>query len=128
MPIKDQHKKCINCNHIFNDMTIIRCPKCNSNKLEIVINIEENVHLSDSMKGKVKDPNFSSKRNPRVEFITGTDIRKDNGRLVEKYRLIDKNKNLYKEKIIDKETKEIIIDFEEPLDQHQGHGSAKFKR
>ncbi len=80
------------------------------------------------MKGKVKDPNFSSKRNPRVEFITGTDIRKDNSRLVEKYRLINKNKKLYKEKIIYKETKEIIIDFEEPLDQHQGHGSAKFKR
>ncbi len=123
-----RYKKCINCNHIFNDMTVNQCPKCSSNKLEIVINIEETVHLSDSMKGKVKNSKYSSKRNPRIEFITGTDIRKDNNRLVEKYRLVDKNKNLYKEKIIDKETGEIIKDVEEPLDQHQGHGSAKFRR
>lgn len=128
MPIKDQHKKCINCNHIFNDMTINRCPKCSSNKLEIVINIEDIVDLSDSMKGKVKDPNFSSKRNPRVEFITGTDMWYDENKLVHKEQLIDKTQNLYKKKIIDKETGEVIMDIEEPLTQHQGHGSAKLRR
>ena len=128
MPIKNQYKKCNNCKQIIHDMNITKCPKCGLDKFGIVIEFEDSINISDSLKGKMKDPKFSSKRNPRVEFITGTDISKDNNRLVEKYRLIDKNKNLYKEKIIDKETGEIIKNVEEPLDQHQGHGSAKFRR
>jgi hypothetical protein len=35
--------------------------------------------------------------------------------------------NWYSEKVIDADTGEVIHECNEPFDQHQGHGSAKFK-
>ncbi|HBK34976.1 TPA: hypothetical protein DDZ01_03200 [Candidatus Uhrbacteria bacterium] len=44
-------------------------------------------------------------------------------------RVIDKRRNLYKEKVVDSASKEkVITDQEHPLRDHQGHGSAKFKK
>lgn len=50
--------------------------------------------------------------------------------MVQKLRVIDKTviPYKYKEQLIDIETGEIIKDVEEPLVQHPGHGSAKFKK
>lgn len=42
--------------------------------------------------------------------------------------IIDKENNLYKKRIIDKKTKKIIYECEEPLSEHQGHGSARYKK
>lgn len=127
MPIKNQYKKCNNCKQIIHDMTITKCPKCGLDKFGIVIEIEDSINISDSLRGKMKDPKFSSKKNPRVEFITGTEMCYDKNKLVQKERLIDKNRNLYKEKIIDRETGKTMYT-EEPLDQHTGHGSDKYKK
>lgn len=81
-------------------MTITKCPKCSLDKLGIVIEIEDSINISDSLKGKIKDPNFSSKRNPRVEFIMGADMWHDENKLVQKEQLIDKTKNLYKKRLL----------------------------
>lgn len=48
--------------------------------------------------------------------------------MVKKIRIIDKDKNLYKETVTDPDTNTIIHHCEEPLDQHVGHGSAKSKK
>lgn len=130
MTLTNQYKKCTNCNNIITDMAANQCPKCSSNKLNIFVDIKETVHLYDSLKGKKKDPNFSSKRNPRVEFFTGADKWRDKNKMVQKLRVIDKTviPYKYKEQLIDIETGEIIKDVEEPLVQHPGHGSAKFKK
>ncbi len=41
---------------------------------------------------------------------------------------IDRRNNTYYEKILDEKTGEVIHLCDEPLDQHIGHGSAKFKK
>lgn len=46
---------------------------------------------------------------------------------VEKYMKRIGFGNWYSEKITDPETGEVLHERHEPLDQHQGHGSAKFK-
>ena len=43
-------------------------------------------------------------------------------------RIIEKDNDLYVEIITDPKTKEIIRKIEEPLSEHQGHGSAKYKK
>lgn len=130
MTVTTQYKECPNCKYIITDMTVLECPECNSNKLNIVIDIKETVHIYDILKGKKKDPNFNSKRNPRFEIITGSEKCHDKNKMVQKLRVIDKTviPYKYKEQLIDIETGEIIKDVEEPLVQHPGHGSAKFKK
>jgi hypothetical protein len=41
---------------------------------------------------------------------------------------IDKKSDWYDEIVIDNNTQEIIRDCHEPLSQHQGRGSVKFKK
>lgn len=103
------------------------CPECGSAYKTIEVNITEDVCIRESLNGKVKDNNFSSKRNPRYEFFEGADRRKADDKWMEKSRVIDKYNNKYKEKVTDPETGTIIHECEESLSEHFGHGSAKFK-
>ncbi|GGC77821.1 hypothetical protein GCM10011382_04710 [Vreelandella lutescens] len=75
----------------------------------------------------MKDKNFNSKKNPRYEFFEGDDLRKSDGKWMQKSRVIDKSKDKYVEKVIDPETGEVVHLCKEPLSKHFGHGSAKFK-
>jgi hypothetical protein len=43
-------------------------------------------------------------------------------------RIIDREKDLYKEVVKDPDTGEIVHECEEPLSQHIGHGTAKCKK
>ena len=62
-----------------------------------------------------------------VETVHRLETQISTGRRVEKIRLIDRQSNKYREEVIDDVTRETIHFCEEPLDQHQGHGSAKKK-
>jgi hypothetical protein len=42
-----------------------------------------------------------------------------------KSRVIDKKNTRYRETITDPQTGEVVFLCDEPLDEHQGHGSAK---
>lgn len=106
------------------------CPACGSIRKNIHMEIIEDVGVSvhDGMKAKLKDPNQPSKKNPRVEVFAGSDLRKSDGRWMNKERVIDKDRDYYKETVSDPETGEVIHHTEEPLSDHFGHGSAKFKK
>lgn len=106
------------------------CPKCGSLKKEISIAIVEDaaIKIHESLRGKLKDANFSSKKNPRVDFFVGDDLRKSDGKWMQKERLIDKNNRQYREVVIDPQTGEIVHHVEEPLSDHFGHGSDKFNK
>lgn len=43
------------------------------------------------------------------------------------HRVVDRLNDWYSERIVDKETGEVIIDVAHPLSEHRGHGSAKGK-
>lgn len=105
------------------------CPKCGSSKKSIGLNIIENVGLEihDSLRAKAKNVNMPSKKNPRVDIFAGDDLRKSDSKWMTKERVIDKDKNLYREIVKDPATGEIVHHDEEPLSDHFGHGSAKPK-
>jgi hypothetical protein len=65
------------------------------------------------------------KKKPIVEGISGEDLHRDSGKWMYKERVIDHEKNRYKEVVTDLETGNIVHNCEEPLDKHTGHGSAK---
>lgn len=61
----------------------------------------------------------------RKEVIDGDDWNQDEGKIVNKVRIIDKDANSYIEKVVDKETGEVLQDVDELLTDHHGHGSDK---
>lgn len=106
------------------------CPTCGSVKKNIRLDFVDNVgfEVHDSLCGKLKDPNLPSKKNPRVDFFSGYDLRKSDGKWMQKERVLDKDNDHYKEIVIDPKTGEVIHHNEEPLSKYFGHGSAKFKK
>lgn len=106
------------------------CPKCGSIRKDIQMEVVEDVGIEvhDSMKAKVKDPSLPSKKNPRVDIFAGDDIRKSDGTWMKKERVIDRDRDYYKETVIDPKTGKVIHHNEEPLSEHFGHGTAKFKK
>ena len=106
------------------------CPKCGSSKYFINLEFfdEAAIEIHESLNGKLKDPNYSSRRNPRYEFFEGEDLRKSDGKWMQKTRIIDKYNDKYIEKVTDPETGVVIHHSEEPLSAHFGHGSDKFRK
>lgn len=106
------------------------CPECGSTYKTINLDITEHTALQihDCIEGKIKDSNYNARRNPRYEFFEGNDIRKRDGKWMQKTRIIDKYNDKYVEEVIDPETNEIVHSCEESLSEHFGHGSAKFKK
>ncbi len=90
---------------------------------------EETLRIRESSKYLVV-PEGKGKRNFVVRYIQGwfksNDPNLQDG--VFKEQLIDKRSNKYKEVVINAMNKKHIINNQEqPLSEHQGHGSAKFK-
>lgn len=105
------------------------CPKCGSVKKTINMNIVEHdgLEIHDSLRVKAKNVTMPSSKNPWVDIFTGDDLRKSDNKWMTKERVIDKGKDLYRETVKDPTTGEVIHHNEEPLSQHFGHGTAKFK-
>lgn len=129
--MNDRKTICNKCHHeFFSKPTLneIVYPKCQSTEITIYIAIQDKIKVRDQIRGKAKDDNFPGKRKIRREFIVGSETRACDGKWVHKERIIDKENNRYKETVIDEETGEIIHESDEPLEKHQGHGSAKFTK
>jgi hypothetical protein len=126
--MNDRKTICNKCQHeFFSKPTLnkIVCPKCQSTEITIYITVHDEMKARDQIRGKAKDDNFTGKRKIRREFISGSETRACDGKWVHKERIIDKENNLYNEVVRDEETGEIIHECAEPLEKHQGHGSAK---
>lgn len=61
-----------------------------------------------------------------VEVLSGHEYSAA-GRMIKKDRLIDRKRDLYKERVVDADSGEVIRDVEHPLSEHIGYGSAKRK-
>lgn len=104
------------------------CPECGGTKQTINSSIIEEIKIYDSLRGQAKSCRYTGKQKLRWDCFTGWEINRSLGKMVKKIRIIDKDKNLYKETVTDPDTNTIIHHCEEPLDQHVGHGSAKSKK
>lgn len=101
------------------------CSGCKRNTPSLI-----HVHLSDSceirdsikLKKKNKDNKIVS------EHFSGYQSSHKYPEGVSKIRVIDRENNMYQEEVRIWGTNEVVYFKEEPLDQHQGHGSAKFKK
>ena len=122
---------CIECGELLeneyssNNQDSKPCPKCGSIGKDIKIVFSDRIDFHDNIRGKIKDANYPNKKNPRVAFFQGDELRKSDGKWMKKERLIDKNANIYKEVVTDPETGKIVHHCEEPLKNHKGHGYDK---
>lgn len=73
----------------------------------------------------VTGPETTSKRKARITLTCDQKHWHDGDKSVFVERTIDKSHNIYKERVIDPESGEVIHRCEEPLSSHQNHGSAK---
>jgi hypothetical protein len=62
---------------------------------------------------------------PISELSFGDDLWRRKNKWMNKSRVIDKKNTRYRETITDPQTGEVVFLCDEPLDEHQGHGSAK---
>jgi len=68
-----------------------------------------------------------TRKNPRLNVFEGDDLRKADGKWMHKTRVIDKTRDLYIERVVDRETGVIVRECKERLSAHTGRGSAKTK-
>jgi hypothetical protein len=78
-----------------------------------------------SLKAKGRHAGATGKRKWFIETFTGSELSRSLQRFMHKVRIIDRDNNRYVEKVVDPETGQVLRDVEEPLSEHQGHGSAK---
>jgi hypothetical protein len=127
----DKLIRCASCNAMLEESADAKpesrrpCPNCGSTFRRFDMEINASVEFHDSLKFVLK----SSITGKTVkEGIGGDDLHRKSGKWVKKERLIDHEKDQYKEVVIDSETGAVIHHCEEPLSEHKDHGSAKRKR
>jgi hypothetical protein len=91
----------------------------------ISVRIREQIAVRDSLRVEAKDPSRPKRKRLRKQVIKGDEVQRSSGRWMKKYRLIDRDEDRYQERIVDGETGEVVHEVDEPLSQHQGHGSAR---
>jgi ribosomal protein S27AE len=101
------------------------CNKCGSTKRNHQVSVSETMILRDGIGVKAKR---SGEKKPYIEDLGVPDYSRSLNKVVHRARIIDRDNDRYFEKITDYESGEVIHQCEEPLSQHQGHGSAKPKK
>lgn len=109
---------CNTCNKEIGSSDVI-CPYCGSSKITINISVSENIIMRESV-GTRKF--FKNSKKWIVDTFNGfsqsvNKIKHPKG--VNKTRIIDRENDIYHEKIVDLETGEITRDIKEPLSKHR---------
>lgn len=121
--------QCKDCEKILNTEDVhadfSECTYCGSTEISYTLSFSDNLSVHDQAKGKVK---VKGRRKPIREFVSGDELFKTKNKWVIKQRIIDRENDRYFEKVVDKETDEVIHECDEPLSEHFGHGSAKLNK
>lgn len=99
------------------------CPSCGSLDEWIAeLSVTDNVQAREfvGLKGK-----RLGRKKPVYELQDGDQLERSTGRWMKKRRIIDYDRDLYEETVVDAETGEVRHVCREPLSEHWGHGSAK---
>lgn len=115
---------CENCSQQIKDEKK-PCPVCGCSKFTNKLVLSDRMSISERIQGKAKR---LERKKPVQEFIYGVDYSKRAKKYMDKERLIDRENDIYHEKITDKETGQVIHECDEKLSEHFGHGSAKNKK
>ncbi len=107
----------------------VPCPECGSLGRCFEFTVVEDVKIEDHVLTRFKhiDPSCRGKEKVRVDQISGEQLNRRTGELVQKEWCIDRDNNppWYFEKITDLGTGEVIRCCDQPLSEHKNRGSAK---
>ncbi len=103
----------------------VPCEKCGGGKRTIHASIEEHAVARDGFEVKARR---AGEKKPYIEDRGKPSYSRKLDKIVHHQRLIDRDNDIYRETVTDYESGEVIHNCEEPLTQHQGHGSAKIKK
>lgn len=101
------------------------CPECGSLSRHKLGTINSSIPFHSKVGYKAKR---RGKGKPFIEGVAGDDLHRATGKWNRLERMIDRENDRYKEVIIDLETGRVVRHVEEPLSDHQGHGTAKKKQ
>lgn len=102
-----------------------QCNVCGSTRRTYTVDITEKITAIDGYALKAKR---IGQKKSYIEDRSLPDYSRSREKHVRLERIIDRDNDRYFEKVTDYQTGEIIHHCEEPLSQHQGHGSAKYKK
>ncbi len=98
------------------------CPSCGSMKRHVSIEIQDSITLHETLYTKGI---HSGEKKPFLESMSGDDLHRKTGKWMKKIRVINRDKDEYKEIVTDPKTNSVVHKCEEPLSKHTGHNSAK---
>jgi hypothetical protein len=101
------------------------CPACGSTQRSFDGEVTLAACMGTKVGMKARHPGA---RRPYVECVGGDDVQRATGRRVKHERTIDREADLYEERVVDAETGAVIHTCREPLSKHRAHGSAKHRR
>lgn len=119
---------CKKCKQSIADDThaVEQCPFCGADELEVILTLSDKIEFHENVRGKANK--IPGKSKSFSEFQAGEELSVSRGYWVEKTRRIDRENNLYHEKVVDPKTGEVIHECNEPLTKHFGHGSDKQRK
>ncbi|HEX5132088.1 MAG TPA: hypothetical protein VFX92_06340 [Candidatus Krumholzibacteria bacterium] len=106
------------------------CPRCGGGAVKVSDSLEINdtgPTAFETISSTIKDPSRPSREKARQRFKAADELSRDRGTRVWREWSADRDRNLYKEKVTDLETGEIIHECDEPLSEHRGHGRDKHR-
>ncbi len=103
------------------------CPRCGSLGRAFVRVQTDTLEIEDRHRMKLKGGKRTASGKPGRELTQGHDFHRKSSVWNYLYRLIDRTNNWYHEKITDPKTGKTVHECQEPLNKHQGRGSAKRK-
>ena len=129
MDIDSNRTECGDCGtRLANAQTVAEaarpCPNCRSTRRNVFVSIVDSVIARDGIGMKAKRV---GQKKPFVESLSFPSISRKLGKLVHHQRVIDRDNDLYHEKVTEYETGTVIHEQKEPLSEHIGHGSPKKK-
>jgi hypothetical protein len=117
--------KCGECGEVVSGTSAddsVPCPKCGSKGRHFEITVSDSLQMHSQVNIKAR---YGNAGRPYLESKAGDDLFRKTGEWNSLERVIDRENDLYKEVISNPQTGEVIRHCEEPLSQHQSHGSAK---
>jgi hypothetical protein len=118
--------KCGKCGAVLSSPDAATCPQCGRALSEIHVLVDEEVSLTlrEKLHAKVRHGQPGEVA-PHLEMVAGDDLQRSSGRWLRLERRIDRENDLYTEKLTDPETGEVVREVRERLSEHRGSGAAK---
>lgn len=121
---------CAGCGRVLADETQASpeerqpCPSCGSTTRHVALSVHDEGTFHERVELKARHEGL---RKPYLEARSG-EAQQSDGSWKEVERIIDRDNDLYREKVVDPQSGDVHHFQEEPLSDHREHGSAKVRK